>query len=413
MSTCLHFFGTKYLNTKSLETKKEKLKRDNCSYNSSEYSRWLLNIVQLFIYNNMVRYNTIGVMSGSSLDGLDIAYVEFYFENKEWKYLLMESHCYPYTSEWVDRLSNLHKASAFDYQLTHHELGNYIGECINHFISTYNINKKELVIGSHGHTIFHEPGKGFSSQIGCGGTISALTNCTTVTDLRTGDVALGGQGAPIVPIGERNLWSSYSMHLNIGGIANISIVLPTGSIGYDICAANRVLNLLSNKINLDFDKDGKIARSGQLNNYLLTVLNKADYNHKAYPKTLNNSYGTDYIYNIINEHNISIEDALHTYTEHIAIQISHALNNHQKIMDKPSELLITGGGAYNKYLVDRIQYYISQDIKIVIPTKLDIEYKEAIIMAFIGILRVLNKTNVLASVTGAKRNSVNGSVWKV
>ena len=361
----------------------------------------------------MIRYNTIGVMSGSSLDGLDIAYVEFYFENKEWKYLLMDAHFYPYSTEWVDRLSNLHKASAYDYQLTHHELGKYIGERINHFISTYNINKKELVIGSHGHTIFHEPEKGFSSQIGCGGTISALTNCTTVTDLRTGDVALGGQGAPIVPIGERSLWSEYDMYLNIGGIANISVIQNKETIAYDICAANRVLNLLSNKINLDFDKDGMIARSGQLNAELLTALNKVDYYQKPYPKTLNNVFGTDYIQTIINEYNISTEDALHTYTEHIAIQISNVLNLHQKNMDKPLQLLITGGGAYNKYLIERIQYYISQDIKIVIPTKLEIEYKEAIVMAFIGLLRVLNKTNVLASVTGAKRNSVNGCVWKV
>ena len=361
----------------------------------------------------MIRYNTIGVMSGSSLDGLDIAYVEFYFENKEWKYLLMDAHCYPYTAEWIARLSDLHKASAYDYQLTNHELGKYIGESINHFISTYNINKKDLVIGSHGHTIFHEPGKGFSSQVGCGGTISALTNCTTVTDLRTGDVALGGQGAPIVPIGERSLWTSYSMYLNIGGIANISIVVPTGTIAYDICAANRVLNLLSNKINLDYDKDGLIARSGQLNVDLLTALNKLSYYEKIYPKTLNNSFGSDYIYNIIKEYNCTTEDALHTYTEHIALHLSKALNNHQKIMDKSSQLLITGGGAYNKYLIERIQYYISKDIKIVIPTKLEIEYKEAIVMAFIGLLRVLNKTNVLASVTGAKRNSVNGCVWKV
>ena len=361
----------------------------------------------------MIRYNTIGVMSGSSLDGLDIAYIEFYFENKEWKYLLMDAYCYPYTSEWVDRLSNLHKALAYDYQLTHHEFGQYIGEYINHFISTYNINKKELIIGSHGHTIFHEPGKGFSSQIGCGGTISALTNCTTVTDLRTGDVALGGQGAPIVPIGERSLWSEYDMYLNIGGIANISVIQNKETIAFDICATNRVLNLLSNKINLDFDKDGMIARSGQLNAELLTALNKVDYYQQPYPKTLNNSFGTDYIQTIINEYNISTENALHTYTEHIAIQISNVLNIHQKNMDKPSKLLITGGGTLNKYLIERIQYYTTQDIKIVIPTKLVTEYKEAIVMAFIGLLRVLNKTNVLASVTGAKRNSVNGSVWKV
>ena len=361
----------------------------------------------------MVRYNTIGVMSGSSLDGLDFAYVEFYIENKEWKYLLMDANCYPYSTEWINRLSDLHKASAYDYQLAHHELGQYIGECINQFISTYKINKKELIIGSHGHTIFHEPAKGFSSQIGCGGTISAITNCTTVSDLRTGDVALGGQGAPIVPIGERNLWSSYNMYLNIGGIANISVIQYKETIAYDICAANRVLNLLCHTINLDYDKDGLIARSGQLNNDLLTALNKVAYYQQPYPKTLNNSFGTDYIYTIIKEYNCTTEDALHTYTEHIAIQISNVLNHHQKSMDKPSQLLITGGGALNKYLIERIQYYISQDIKIVITTKLEIEYKEAIIMAFIGLLRVLNKTNILASVTGAKRNSVNGCVWKV
>lgn len=361
----------------------------------------------------MIRYNTIGIMSGSSLDGIDIVYVEFYFENKEWKYLVMESNCYPYNPEWHDKLSDLHKASAFDYQQTDYELGKYIGESINHFIDTYNINKKDLIIGSHGHTIFHEPAKGFTSQIGSGATISALTNSTVVTNLRSGDVSLGGQGAPIVPIGERYLWPGYSMYLNIGGIANITVHNNKETIAYDICAANRVLNLLANKIKMEYDKDGTTARSGKIHTELLSTLNNIEYYKQSYPKTLNNSFGTEYIYNIIESYSLTVEDALFTYTEHIAIQISNVINLHQKQMDKSTEVFITGGGALNKYLIERIQHYINKDTNIVIPSKLIIEFKEAIIMAFLGLLRVLNKTNVLSSVTGAKRNSSNGCIWNV
>ena len=147
-----------------------------------------------------MRYNTIGIMSGSSLDGIDIANVEFYHEDKEWKYVIIDADCIPYNKAWENTLRRLPTASAFEYQVVHHAFGKYIGDLVNEFIDQYKISKKELIIGSHGHTVFHEPEKGFTSQIGCGATISAITNCTTVTDLRAGDVALGGQGAPIVPI---------------------------------------------------------------------------------------------------------------------------------------------------------------------------------------------------------------------
>ena len=360
-----------------------------------------------------MRYNTIGIMSGSSLDGIDIVNVEFYHEIKEWKQVIIESECYPYSKEWEERLSNLHNATAFDYQLAHHELGKYIGECVNDFIDKYKISRKDLLISSHGHTIFHEPAKGFTSQIGCGATISAITKCTTITDLRIGDVAMGGQGAPIVPIGEQHLWPGYTMYLNIGGIANISVpVNKKEIIAFDICAANRVLNLLAYKLHQPFDKDGLLARSGHINKELLKELNEVSYYQQPYPKTLNNSFGTDYILNMINLYNISIEDALQTYTEHIAIQISTVINNHQQ-RDTINKVMCTGGGALNLYLIERINNYLTKDIQIDIPGKSIIAYKEAIIMAFIGLLRVLNKTNVLSSVTGSKRNTSNGCIWNV
>ena len=360
-----------------------------------------------------MRYNTIGIMSGSSLDGIDIVNVEFYHEIKEWKQVIIESECYPYSKEWEEKLSNLHKATALEYQSVHHELGKYIGECVNYFIDKYKISRKDLLISSHGHTIFHEPTKGFTSQIGCGATISAITNCTTITDLRIGDVAMGGQGAPIVPIGEQYLWPGYTMYLNIGGIANISVPINKKEIiAFDICAANRVLNLLSNKLNQPFDKDGLIARKGVINRELLKQLNNVPYYQQSYPKTLNNSFGTEFILTIINSYNISTEDALHTYTEHIAIQVANVINNHQQ-KDIINKVLCTGGGSLNIYLLERMRNYIHDNIQIEIPGKSIIAYKEAIIMAFIGLLRVLNKTNVLSSVTGSKRNTSNGCIWNV
>jgi len=360
-----------------------------------------------------MRYNTIGIMSGSSLDGIDIVNVEFYHEIKEWKQVIIESECYPYSKEWEERLSNLHYATAFNYQLAHHELGKYIGECVNDFIDKYKISKKELLIGSHGHTIFHEPSKGFTSQIGCGATISAKTNCTTISDLRIGDVAMGGQGAPIVPIGEQHLWPGYTMYLNIGGIANISVpVNKKEIIAYDICSANRVLNLLANKLHQPFDNDGLLARNGHINKELLIQLNEVPYYQQAYPKTLNNTFGTDYILNLISTYNISIENALHTYTEHVAIQVANVINIHQ-LKDTFNKVMCTGGGALNLYLIQRIHNYLQKNIQLEIPGKSIIAYKEAIIMAFIGLLRVLNKTNVLSSVTGSKRNTSNGCIWNV
>ena len=360
-----------------------------------------------------MRYNTIGIMSGSSLDGIDIANVEFYHEDKEWKYVIIDADCIPYNKEWEDRLRRLPTASAYEYQVLHHALGKYIGDLVNEFINQYKISKKELIIGSHGHTVFHEPAKGFTSQIGCGATISAITNCTTVTDLRAGDVALGGQGAPIVPIGEHSLWPGYSMYLNIGGIANLSVRLDKKeSIAFDICAANRVLNIMANKIDQPFDKDGLIARSGTIDNNLLEELNKVTYYQQPYPKSLNNSFGTDYIMGIINQYKISTEDALRTYTEHIAVQIAKCINEHQQV-SIPNKVLITGGGAMNTYLIALIKQYINKDIVLEIPGKSVINYKEAIVMGYIGLLRVLNKTNVLSTVTGAKRNSINGCIWNV
>jgi len=350
-------------------------------------------------------------MSGSSLDGLDLAYVEFTETDNKWNHHIIAQQCFSYNNEWETLLSGIHTSSAFDYQHTHHKLGNYIGECINEFIETDNIDRTSLIIGSHGHTVFHEPAKGFSTQIGCGATIAAVTGCTTITDLRSVDVALGGQGAPIIPIGEYHLWSDYNLFLNIGGIANVSLKGEgTDYIAYDICPANRVLNLLASKKDLKYDKGGLIAKSGSLNEQLFNQLNQLDYYKQSYPKSLNNSFGTEQVMNIIDGYSISLEDKLNTYTEHIAYQIS---NNINQLVETPSNLLVTGGGAYNTYLIDRIKYYLNKQIILTIPDATTVEYKEAIIMAFIAVLRVLNKPNVLASVTGAKRNSINGCIWNV
>ena len=350
-------------------------------------------------------------MSGSSLDGLDLAYVEFTETDNKWSYHIIAQQCFSYDDDLEGKLYFAHSVEALEYIQTHRLFGKYIGECVNEFIETNNIDRTSLIIGSHGHTVFHEPAQGFSTQIGCGATIAAITGCTTVTDLRSVDVALGGQGAPIIPIGEYYLWSDYNLFLNIGGIANLSLkVEDTNFIAYDICSANGVLNHLVFEKDLKYDKDGLIAKSGSLNEQLFNQLNQLDYYKQPYPKSLNNMFGTALKIEIIDNYTISLEDKLNTYTEHIAYQIS---NNINQLVETPSNLLVTGGGAYNTYLIYRIKYYLNKQIILSIPDTTTIEYKEAIVMAFIGVLRVLNKSNVLSSVTGAKRNSINGCIWNV
>ena len=358
-------------------------------------------------------YRAIGLMSGSSLDGLDIAFVEFQEQGGKWTYEILQADCYAYTNEWVAKLSDAINLSARDYQLLHAEYGHYTGQQINKFIEEHQLHYKVAVIASHGHTTFHIPDKKMTAQLGDGAAIAAETKLPVVSDLRALDVAFSGQGAPIVPIGEKLLLGDYNFFLNLGGIANISLNAEK-YVAYDICPANRVLNMLVNQLGKEYDDGGQIAATGTVNNELLEKLNALEYYKQPYPKSLANDFGTDVVYPIIKDSNLEIKDALRTYVEHIVVQIRESISTsgNFKLQTSNLRLLASGGGGFNTFLIQRLSDSLKElNIEVIVPDKKLVNFKEALIMAFIGVLRWRQEYNVLSSVTGAARDSIGGALW--
>jgi anhydro-N-acetylmuramic acid kinase len=379
------------------------------------------------IYKIMI-YRVLGIMSGSSLDGLDIAYVHLHSGAGKWGYTIVDATTIAYPSEWTTRLDGAGELGARDYLLLHNAYGRYIGTQINQFIRERNLDFQVQLVASHGHTVFHFPDQGMTAQLGDGASISALTGLQVVSDLRSLDVAFGGQGAPIVPIGEKWLFPEYRYFLNLGGIANVSIPASGQYRAFDVCPANRVLNLLARQKGSAYDKDGVWAASGRVIPVLLDTLNSLDYYRQAPPKSLGNAFGTDLVYGIIRASGCSLEDCLRTYVEHIAIQVSRALSapagedaasgvggtapEKGEAAPNGGSLLVTGGGAHNAFLMERIGALLEPvGIRVVIPEAVIVDFKEALVMALIGVLRLRQEENTLASVTGAQRNSIGGALW--
>lgn len=369
-------------------------------------------------------YKVIGLMSGSSLDGLDIAYVHLQEKAGKWEYQFIHTELTPYPPRWRERLASAPQLSALDYQLLHVEYGHWLGEEVNRFIVAHGLDYQVQLIASHGHTVFHLPAWKMTAQLGDGAALAAGTGINVVSDLRAMDLALGGQGAPIVPGGERLLFADYEILLNLGGIANIS----GGPIAFDICPCNRVLNMLAEKEGKAFDADGALAAAGRMDEALLRRLNALPYYSQGYPKSLANDFGTDTVYPMLNAVPApapsGTADALRTYVEHIAVQVRNAVNqlrssetarasdSTERSGPAPSgqRLLVTGGGAHNGFLVGRLRELL-QPLEIVVPETALIDYKEALVIALLGVLRWREENNVLASVTGARRDSIGGAVW--
>ena len=354
-------------------------------------------------------YKVIGLMSGSSLDGLDIVYTELHENRGEWSFEIIAADCYEYDTEWKEKLQHAISLNAQDYLLLHAAYGHYLGKQVNRFVEENNLHFKVGLITSHGHTTFHLPAQKMTGQLGDGAAIAAQTGINVVSELRALDVAFGGQGAPIVPIGERLLWKEYSMFLNLGGIANISFKTESNYIAFDVCPANRVLNMLVSQMGHEYDDGGSIAASGTINESLLQQLNALPYYQQSYPKSLANSFGTDEVYPLVETAGLPVPDALRTYTEHIVLQIVAAVSNSQI---SNSKLFITGGGAFNTLLIQRLsEAFQPFAIQVIVPDENTIKYKEALVMALIGVLRWREEYNVLSSVTGARRDSIGGAMW--
>lgn len=354
-------------------------------------------------------YKVIGLMSGSSLDGLDIVYTFLTEVRGQWTYEIVHADCIPYNADWEHKLKHAAELPVPEFLKLNTAYGRYIGEQVNKFIADNSIEHAVHFIASHGHTVFHEPGSHTTGQIGDGATIAAMTGLPVICDLRALDVALGGQGAPIVPIGDKLLFGGYDYLLNIGGIANVSIAHKM--LAFDVCPANQVLNTLAQKAGQPMDKDGEMAASGTLLPGVLEQLNEAPYYNLQAPKSLSNEAAINMVFPALLESAYDTADLLQTMVVHIAQQVANAIQQHAATTEL-SRLLITGGGALNTYLVDCIRKAVeANNIEVVVPDTATVMYKEAIVMALIGALRWREETNVLASVTGASRDSIGGALW--
>ncbi|TAD84805.1 MAG: anhydro-N-acetylmuramic acid kinase [Bacteroidetes bacterium] len=367
-----------------------------------------------------MQYRAIGIMSGSSLDGLDVAYVEFDENRGQWTYDVVAAECMPYSPHWEEALRHATALSALDYLRLHVRYGHYLGEAVNQFIARHGLEHRVQLIASHGHTSFHEPANQLTAQLGDGAAIAAVTGINVVSDLRAMDMALGGQGAPIVPMGEALLLSKYPLLLNLGGIANLTATMqaqPDGistTIAFDICPANRVLNMFAAAQGLPYDDGGKLAATGHLRDEVLSQLNGQPYYSQPFPKSLANQFGTDTIYPVLKAANLSVPDALRTMVEHVVVQTVRSVGRVVQKMGahQPRQVLVTGGGAANAFLIDRLTMGLQPlGVEVVVPPAQLVEFKEAMVMALLGVMRWREENTVMHSVTGAARSSIGGAVW--
>ncbi len=339
-------------------------------------------------------------MSGTSLDGLDIAAAEFRQEKGKWDFGIIAAETVSYSHEWRKKLINAPTLSGEKLMKLHVEYGTWIGEKISDFSGKIQFNPH--LIASHGHTIFHQPENKFTFQLGNGHSIAAKTGITTIADFRSGDVALGGQGAPLVPAGDHLLFHEYNYCLNLGGFANISFEEDKKRKAFDICPVNFILNYFAEKKGLLFDTDGYLGKAGKILPDLLIKLNEISFYKIQSPKSLGREWMETVFLPILISSDSSDSDTLRTVYEHIAIQIS-------KWITRDKQVLVTGGGAYNTFLIELIQNKTAA--RIVIPSTELVNYKEALIFAFLGLLKFKRKINCYASVTGAKNDSCTGIIF--
>lgn len=351
----------------------------------------------------MKQFHVIGVMSGTSLDGIDFAEIIFTYTNK-WSFELKKCDTFAYSKNWTDKLQAAVNFSKSDLNQLNKEYTVYLASQINQFITKNTIQNIDAVC-SHGHTILHQPHEGITLQIGNLPELSNLIQQKVVCDFRVADVQLGGQGAPLVPIGDRILFSEYTYCMNLGGFSNVSFEKDNARIAYDICAVNVVLNYYAQQLGLNYDNEGQIARTGNLNNELLEQLNNLPFYKENTPKSLGMEWVNAQVFPIIESLKTPAKDKLHTFIKHIATVISKDLN-----ASAEATILVTGGGAYNTFLMECIQKETLA--KIIIPNNQLVEYKEALIFGLLGVLKLNNKTNILSSVTGAKKDHSSGNIYK-
>ncbi len=346
-------------------------------------------------------------MSGTSLDGLDIAACIFDTHNKNLSYKIIHAETIAYSDEWIDRLTKAYNGNPHELKELNLLYGQYLGDQVNDFINRHQLEIE--LIGSHGHTIFHQPKKGITVQIGSGEVIRNKTGIPVICNFRKQDVELGGQGAPLVPIGDKLLFSDYSFCLNLGGFSNISFEKENRRIAYDISPCNILLNHLSIRMNRSFDEDGNFARKGSIIHSLLQKWNDLSYFQLSPPKSLGREWFESNYLKDINSDNYQIEDLLRTSVEHITQVIAHEINENDS--HKEQKILMTGGGAHNTFLMERLKEKTNSTVQFTPVDNSLIDYKEALIFALLAYLRYRGEINVLSSVTGSIQNHSSGDVF--
>lgn len=354
----------------------------------------------------MRTYKVIGVMSGTSMDGVDLAHCELTEqENGKWGYKINVAKTYEYNDLWRLRLSKLRNQNALNVYKTDRYYGEYIGELINEFIAANNLEVD--LIGSHGHTIFHQPENNVTYQIGSPSAIAAVTDIPTVSNFRAMDVAKYGEGAPISGIGDQLLFSEFEMCVNLGGFANISTTVEGTPVAYDICPCNILLNRIAREFGKEFDENGEIANQGSIDYDLLSDLNSIDYYAQAYPKSLGREWINEHFWYRVRQSEASKEDRMKTLVDHIGQQIGQNIEN-LAADSSTARVYVTGGGAFNTTLIDHLKTHT--DAEIIVPEPTVVDYKEALIFGLLAVLRVQNKTNILKSYTGAENDSIGGEL---
>ena len=358
----------------------------------------------------MTSKTVIGLMSGSSLDGIDLCCVHFYESEKQIKYRWVKGRTYSISQPLKKALQEANEEDKRHGSLLDQSFSQFALECLKTFLKE--LDEKVDLIASHGHTVKHEPENKITVQIGDGNYWAKELNLPVVYDFRTEDVLLGGQGAPLVPIGDTTLFKEYEYCLNLGGISNISYKQNNSVIAYDISMCNTPLNELVQRLRKEFDKGGIIAESGQFIPDLFDELNDLDYFKLTAPKSLDKAWYFSQMQPLFDRGSYSTANLLNTCCEHIGYQIAQSINL-SKSDSKRSKVLVTGGGAYNTFLTSRIEKYLDPSFKLVIPESYLIEYKEAIIFALMGWLRVHSKINILRSVTGATKDTSSGKIASI
>ncbi len=368
---------------------------------------FLIPIFQLIlsIFTNMekMNYRVIGVMSGTSLDGIDLIFTDISFNGKV-DYRIIASETFPYSLDWKKKLNNAINLQAPELNELDNEYTVYLSEIIKRFIQKYDIDLIDAVC-SHGHTVKHRPKQGVTFQIGNRPKLARLIDAPVVCDFRVQDVELGGQGAPLVPIGDRLLFNEYKYCINLGGFANISQEYNSQRVAYDICPVNTVLNYFTRKMQKEYDENGNMARAGELDEDLLERLNSLRYYKQKPPKSLGIEWVNSEVIPLLEKEQKEIPDILKTFSTHAATQIAECLDN-----DQQSRVLLTGGGTFNGFLIKTLKSKSNCDF--VIPKKELIDFKEALVFALLGVLKLREEINVLSSVTGARIDHSSGRIYE-